>query len=297
MIVGVIGLGSMGLGAAQSLLRAGIKTWGCDVNPQACEAFSKAGGTVSDDPAAMAASCDVIAVFVVSIAQVRTVLFESGAVKAARNGTVFLISATISPTDAEMIGERLARAGMLMIDGPVSGGAAKAASGEMTIMASGSQEAFNTAQPAIDAISSHVFRLGDTIGAGSRMKLVNQHLAGVHIAATAEAMTQAIAMGMNPHEVINVISACAGTSWMFENRAPHIADGDYMPRSAIEIWLKDLNIVLGAASQSGMDPVLARTALSQFQKAADAGLSREDDAAVAKVYARNAGLKLPGEDA
>lgn len=292
---GVIGLGSMGGGAAASLVRAGFETVGCDVDAAARDRFAATGGRVAADPAAVAAACDVIALFVVSADQVEEVLFGRGVVEAAAPGTVIVQSATIPPQRTESIAARLGEAGLLMLDAPVSGGAAKAAAGAMSVMASGAPEAFKRAAPMLDAIAARVFRLGDAPGAGSRMKLVNQHLAGVHIAAAAEALVLAIAMGLDPHHVIETIRDCAGTSWMFENRGPHIADGDYAPRSAVDIWLKDLAIVTEEARARGLDPILAREALDRFRRASGAGWSRLDDAAVARVYAAEAGVVLPGE--
>ena len=147
----------------------------------------------------------------------------------------------------------------------------------------------------LDAISTRVFRLGDAPGEGSRMKLVNQHLAGVHIAAAAEALVLAIGMGLDPHRVIETIRDCAGTSWMFENRGPHIADGDYRPLSAVDIFVKDLGIVLEESARQGLDPVLAASALDQFQRAAAAGWGRNDDSAVAKIYAARRRHRAAGE--
>ena len=129
-----------------------------------------------------------------------------------------------------------------------------------------------------------VYQLGDTAGPGSAMKAINQLLAGVHIAATDEALTFGISQGVDAARIVEAISKCAGTSWMFENRAPHVVDGDYTPHSAINIWLKDLGIVLDVAKGSHFSAPLA---------AAGQGLGGEDDAAVAKVYAKNAGLALP----
>jgi 3-hydroxyisobutyrate dehydrogenase-like beta-hydroxyacid dehydrogenase len=293
MTPGVIGLGSMGFGAAASLVRAGFATHGYDVVPAARDRFADAGGILVDSPADLAAACDLIAVFVVNADQIEQVVFGSGLVDAAAPGTVFILSATIPPTRAEDFGRRLAAAGMLPVDAPVSGGAAKAAAGAMTIMASGQNAAFDRAGPVLDAIATRVFRLGEAPGEGSRMKLVNQHLAGIHIAAAAEALVLAIGMGLDPHQVLDTIRDCAGTSWMFENRGPHIADGDYTPLSAVDIFVKDLGIVVEEAARVGLDPAVAARALEQFRAAAAAGWGRDDDSAVAKVYARDAGIGLP----
>jgi putative dehydrogenase len=127
---------------------------------------------------------------------------------------------------------RLARHGLHLIDGPVSGGAKKAADGEMTVMASGKPEAFAAAGAALDAIAGKVYRLGDHAGVGSTVKMVNQHLAGVHIATACEAMALGIRAGADPKQLYEVICNSAGNSWMFQNRVPHILAGDYTPLSA-----------------------------------------------------------------
>ena len=145
----------------------------------------------------------------------------------------------------------------------------------------------------MDAISEKVFELGAEAGAGSAMKVVNQMLAGVHIASMAEAITFGMTQGVAPDEFLEVISQCAGTSWMLENRAPHVIAGDYTPHSAIDIWLKDLGIVLDIAKDAKFGAPLTAAALQQFVAASGSGLGREDDAAVAKVYARNANIELP----
>ena len=162
-------------------------------------------------------------------------------------------------------------------------------------MASGSAAAFEAAGPILDATAETVFRLGEAAGPGSAMKAVNQLLAGVHIATMAEAMTLGMTQGITAEKFIEVISQCAGTSWMLENRAPHIADGDYTPHSQVIIWPKDLGIVLDVAKSTGFSAPITAAALQQYMVAVGMGLGREDDAAIAKVYARNAGLNLPGD--
>ena len=127
------------------------------------------------------------------------------------------------------------------------------------------------------------------------MKAVNQMLAGVHLATMAEAMTFGMTQGIAPDAFLNVIRQCAGTSWMLENRAPHIIAGDYTPRSQINIWPKDLGIVLDIARDASFNAPITTAALQQFLAAAQMGLGHEDDAAVAKVYVRQADLTLPGE--
>jgi len=292
--VAVIGLGSMGWGAAASLVRAGYETRGVDIREEILQKFSAAGGIACKTPADAARDADIVFVFVVNDAQTETALFgENGVLETAAPETVIVACATTPPAFAEELGKRLADKGMLPIDAPVSGGAAKALTGEMTIMGSGSNEAFEKAKPALEAIATKIYRLGEDPGIGSRVKMINQLLAGVHIAATAEALTLGIAQGLDPKMLYDVICASAGASWMFENRGPHIVEGNYTPYSAVDIFVKDLGIVSGAGAAANFPLPLTETALDQFKQASAAGLGREDDAAVAKLYAQRGNVKLP----
>lgn len=142
-------------------------------------------------------------------------------------------------------------------------------------------------------MSGKVYRLGDKAGPGSTTKMVNQHLAGVHIAAACEAMALGIRAGADPAQLYEVICNSAGSSWMFQNRVPHILAGDYSPLSAVEIFVKDLGIVLDAAKQMRFPLPLAAQALQLYVATAASGRGQEDDSAVIKYYADLAGLELP----
>ncbi|MBB3936537.1 3-hydroxyisobutyrate dehydrogenase [Aureimonas phyllosphaerae] len=291
---GVVGLGSMGLGIAASLVRAGIETWGFDPNPTAGKAFADKGGHVAASPAEVGAQADVLFCVVVNAAQAEAALLgEAGAVGAMAPGSVVVQCATCAPDAVRALARPILEAGLLFIDGPISGGAAKAATGEITVMASGDPAAFAKARPAFDAVAAKVFDLGPEIGAGSQVKLVNQLLAGVHIAAAAEAMAYGISGGCDPKALFEVITASAGNSWMFENRVPHILDDDYVPRSAVDIFVKDLGLVHGSAHARKFPLPLTAQALQMFTQASAMGLGREDDAAVVKIFP---GVALPSRD-
>lgn len=292
--VGVIGLGSMGYGMAQSLLRAGHRTHGFDVNASQTARFRAEGGAVGD-LAEVAATLDAVVIVVLNAAQTEAVLFgDAGVAPLLKPGAVVLAAATVAPDFARRMEAACAAKGVLYLDAPISGGSAKAADGRLSIMASGTDEAFAASRPVLDAMAETVFELGDAAGAGSAMKAVNQLLAGVHIAAMAEALTFGMSQGVSPEKFLEVIPNCAGTSWMLENRAPHIVAGDYTPRSQVDIWPKDLGIVLDIARGSKFSAPIAAAAMQQFVAASGMGFGRDDDAAVARVYARNAGLTLPG---
>ena len=289
--VGIVGLGAMGMGVAMSLLREGFEVHACDMRPEAVQKVVDAGGIRAESPAAMAPLVDVLITVVVNADQTESVLFgEQGAAPHMKSGSVVIASATVSPEFAKALGKRLADAGLLMIDGPISGGAAKAMAGEMTVMSSGTPEAYAKCEDVLDAIAGKVYRLGDEVGPGSVVKMVNQLLAGVHIAAAGEAMALAIRAGANPDQVYEVITNSAGNSWMFQNRVPHILAGDYTPLSAVNIFVKDLGIVLDYAKKSVFPLPLSAAAHQMYMSASAAGHGGEDDSAVIKVFP---GIKLP----
>ena len=293
--VGVIGLGAMGMGVARSLLRAGFRTHACDVRREVVAAFAAEGGVACATPAELGAACEVVLTLVVNAQQTEGVLLgEQGAAGAMPAGSVVIASATVAPEFAESLAARLAAMGIGMIDAPVSGGAAKAASGQMTVMAAGTPEHFAKVEDVFMAIAQKVYRLGDAPGAGSKVKMINQLLAGVHIAAAAEAMAMGIRAGADPAVLYEVISNSAGSSWMFQNRVPHILAGDYTPLSAVNIFVKDLGIVLDTAKKSAFPLPLTATAHQMFLTAAAAGRGGEDDSAVIKNFP---GIALPKKKA
>lgn len=282
--VGFWGLGSMGLGMAQSLVRDGHSVCGHDPRGVVLE-----GGVDLPD-----AQVDIAVIAVLNAAQTESVL--TGLLPDLREGAVVIACATVPPAFAREMAARCDARGVHYLDAPISGGAAKAATGELSIMASGTPAAFEAAKPALDAMAATVFPLGDAAGAGSAMKAVNQTLAGIHIASMAEAMVFGITQGISPERFMEVIPQCAGTSWMLENRGGHIRDADYTPRSSVDIWPKDLGIVGEIAADAGIDMPVAQAALAQFAAASKAGMGGEDDSAVAKVYAAQAGVELPKGD-
>jgi putative dehydrogenase len=294
LAAGVIGLGSMGLGMAQSMVKRGIKVSGFDINSAAVAKLAEAGGRSASSVAEVAKGADVLFVVVVNAAQTDAVLFgENGAAAAMKRGSVIISSATMAPDDARRLAARAEALGLLYLDAPISGGAAKAAIGQLTVMASGTRETFERARPVLDAIAATVYELGDAAGIGASFKMVNQLLAGVHIAAACEAVTFAKKLGLDLPTVYQVITASAGNSWMFENRVPHILDGDYAPRSAVEIFTKDLGIVSDMGRREKFPLQIAATALQMFLMTAAAGMERDDDASVARMIAEMTGLELP----
>lgn len=294
MKVGVIGLGNMGMGAALNLLHKGHDVTGCELREDIRAAFAAEGGKVVVSADALPPDVEAVVVFVINAAQTEQVLFgEKGCLARTENGAVILCCATVAPEAAKTLGRRIEDAGFLMIDSPVSGGSAGARAGTMTVMGSGSEEAFAKAAPVLEAISTKVWRLGDEIGVGSTVKMVNQLLAGVHIATAAEALALGIRAGADPETLYKVISESAGSSWMWQNRVPHILAGDDTPSSAVNIFVKDLGIVLDQARALTFPLPMAAAAHQLFLAAAANGQGLKDDSFVIRVWQELTGIALP----
>ncbi|WP_404935210.1 L-threonate dehydrogenase [Nitratireductor sp. L15S-10] len=294
MRVMVIGLGSMGMGAALSLVRAGHEVFGVDPRSEACAELLYAGGREAG-PRGLDFACRVESVLVLTVnaKQVESVLFgEAGIAGKLPAGTPVMISSTVSADDARRFGLELERAGHIMLDAPVSGGPVKAREGAMTVMAAGREEAFSRLAPVLDAVAERVFRISDRVGDGAAVKVIHQLLAGVHIAAGAEAMALAARSGIPLDTMYEVVTNAAGNSWMFENRMRHVVDGDYTPRSMVDIFVKDLGLVTDAGRALKFPLPLASTAYTMFASASTAGYGQWDDSAVIKVFP---GITLPGD--
>ena len=288
----IVGLGSMGMGAATSCINAGLTTYGVDLNPQALAALQQAGAKRAATSAAdFATELDAVLLLVVNANQVKQILFgDNGLAAQLKPNTPVMVSSTIAAADAKEIEQKLLAYNLPMLDAPVSGGAAKAATGQMTVMASGSESTFAQLQPVLDAVAGKVYRIGDEIGLGATVKIIHQLLAGVHIAAGAEAMALAARAGIPLDVMYDVVTNAAGNSWMFENRMRHVVDGDYSPKSAVDIFVKDLGLVADTAKALHFPLPLASTAFNMFTSASNAGFGKEDDSAVIKIFA---GIELP----
>lgn len=294
--IAVIGLGSMGFGMASSLLRAGFEVTGCDVAADPVARLIANGGKGARTAAEAAKGADIALSVVLNAAQTETILFgKDGVIETLAKDAVFISSATMDPDAARRLAGCLEATGRHYLDAPISGGAQRAAQGELTILASGSAAAFAKARPALEAMAAKLYELGDAPGQGAAFKMVNQLLAGVHVAAASEAIAFAARQGLDLRKVYEVITASAGNSWMFENRMPHVLDGDYTPRSAAEIFVKDLGIVQDMARSARFPVPVASAALQMFLMTAASGMGGDDDASVARMYARIGGTHLPGQ--
>ena len=219
---------------------------------------------------------------------------DAGVLASTAPDALIISCVTMDPAQARSMGERVEASGRAFVDAPTSGGTARAAEGALTLLTSGREDAMKRAEPIFDAIASKVYRLGAEAGAGSAFKMINQLLAGVHIAAACEAIAFAKKLGLDLSKVYEVITASAGNSWMFENCVPHILENDYAPKSAVAIFTKDLGIVSDMARAASFPTPVAASALQMFLMTAASGMGRDDDASVARLYAKIAGIELDG---
>lgn len=291
--IGFVGLGAMGAGMAASLVKAGLSVRGCDARAEAVAAFERQGGKAAKTPGEAAHGAGLLIVVVVNAEQAETVLFgEGAAADALPSAATVMLCSTVPPDFARGVEARLKTRKLHFLDAPISGGAARARAGTITIMASGSPEAFAGAETAMEAMAEKVYRLGNEAGPASTVKMINQLLAGVHIAALAEAMALGTKAGADPNTLFEVISNSAGSSWMFNNRVPHILAGDYTPLSALDIFVKDLGIVLDSGRRLKFPLPLAAAAHQLFLMGSAAGLGGEDDSGVVRVYEKITGIDV-----
>ena len=288
MRLAVIGLGAIGMGVAHSLVRAGFETWGIDLRAPQRAALAAAGaaGTAGSaaELGAAAEGLDAAILCLVNAEQCEAVLFGEGGLAARLPaGATAVICSTAAPDRVAALAARLAARGVATLDAPVSGGAARAAEGKLTIMLSGPPEAVARLRPALDAMAERIYDLGPEAGQAATVKVAHQLLAGVHIAAAAEAMALATRAGIAPEVMYDVVTHSAGNSWMFGDRMRRLIDGDTAPRSTIDIFVKDLGLVSDLGTRAGQELPLARTALDLFRQVSAAGGGALDDSQVIRA--------------
>ncbi|KAJ7975240.1 ketose-bisphosphate aldolase class-II family protein [Quillaja saponaria] len=296
--VGFIGLGAMGFGMATHLLRSNFCVIGYDVYKPTLTRFANAGGLVGNFPAEVSKDVDVLIIMVTNEAQVESVLYgEFGALSALPSGAAIILSSTVSPGYVSQLEHRLQSEGknLKLVDAPVSGGVKRASNGTLTIIASGTDEALKSTGLVLEALSEKLYVIKGVCGSGSGVKMVNQLLAGVHIASAAEAMAFGARLGLNTRLLFDFIINSGGTSWMFENRVPHMLDNDYTPYSALDIFVKDLGIVSRESSTHRVPLHISTVAHQLFLSGSAAGWGRQDDAGVVKVYEILTGVKVEGK--
>ncbi len=284
--VGLVGLGAMGRGVASNLLAKGFGVVGSDVRVEAGEWIRAQGGEFAASPRDLAARCDVIVSLVVNDAQTEEALFGAqGLAPHLQKGAVFVMCSTVAPSYARALAPRLAALGVALIDAPVTGGMVGAAKGTLTIMGAGPAQAFERARPVLQAFGNRIYHLGEQNGAGAQMKVINQLLCGVHLAAAGEALAMAQRQNLPLGPTLEILSSGAASSWMLGDRGPRMIRGAFDDvTSAVDIFVKDMSLVLDATRESKYAAPLAHAAYLAFLDASGRGLGRADDSAVIRHY-------------
>jgi 3-hydroxyisobutyrate dehydrogenase len=284
MKIGFVGLGAMGAPMAARLVAAGHEVAGFDMRADAVAALARIGGRAAASAADAAKGAELLWLMVVSGEQARAVLFDGGATAVLPRGAIVALGCTQAPALAQATARELQAIGLSMLDAPASGGAKRAVDGTLTLMISGAPELFARARPALDAMAARVFDCGPTAGLGSAAKMVNQLLCGVHIAAAAEALHLAERAGMDPARMLEIIGVSAGHSWMFGDRGPRMLQDDPAVTSAVDIFVKDLGIVLGEGRALKAGLPLSAVAMQMFLAASGLGHGAADDSQVIRAY-------------
>ncbi|MDR3524635.1 MAG: NAD(P)-dependent oxidoreductase [Acetobacteraceae bacterium] len=282
--IGFVGLGAMGLPMARNLAKSQFNVRGFDLRPGAAATLIEVGGESADSAAAACAGADAVMLMVVSLPQAESVLFDAGALDALAPGAVVIVSATCPPEGVVTLARRVEATGRLFVDAPVSGGVVGAESGSLTIMASGSDAAFELAMPVLNKVGGKIVRVGSEPGQGATAKAVNQLMCGVHIAVAAEALSLAEKLGLDMDAMFDIVSGSAAGSWMLSNRGPRMLQADPPVTSAVDIFVKDLTIVLEAGHGAKTALPLAAVAHQLFLSVSGRGLGAIDDSQVIRAY-------------
>ncbi len=283
--VAIVGVGNMGGAMARRLLDAQWPVRVCDIDDGKVAALQALGATGCSDPQQASCECGLLIVCVVDAAQTADVLFGShGAAAVMQPGQAVMLCPTISPVDTQDFSGRLVARGLGAIDAPMSGGPARARDGTMSLMVACSNATFEAHRDVIEALSGKVFRISEKPGDGARTKLVNNLLAGINLAGAAEVMAMAQRMGLPLDRTLDVIEQSSGQSWIGSDRMRRAIAGDYEPRAHVSLLQKDTRLAVEAASEAGFEGPLGAVARDVFERAARAGLSGLDDAALFKLF-------------
>lgn len=278
--IGIIGVGNMGLAMAHALRNDGFEVCARDIRTEAEAAAAQIGATIASDARQLAESSDVILVVVVDAKQIGDALFDERHPASAgwKPGTPVLLCSTIDPGDTERLAAKITLAQGVPIDAPMSGGPLRAAEGALSFMLAGDAGALERLTPVLSSLSRHCFHISARPGDGARMKLINNLLAGINLAAGAQVLAAGEAMGLDFGQMLDVIHASSGQSWIVEDRMRRAASGDFEPRAHANILTKDLTLGMSMLGRTGRTASLGAAALARFQAAQEAGLGELDDA-------------------
>ena len=297
--VGFCGLGAMGGGMAIHLAKSGFPVTGFDVYQPLVDKLVAVGGKAAPSPAAAAQASSFLILMVVNSQQASSVLLDSpdAAVKAMPKDATIMLCSTVPPPYLFELRKRLdteaQRPDIRLLDCPVSGGTIRAANGTLSIFASGPESDIDHAKMILDTLSDPLYRIPGGISMGSKTKMAHQHQAATNIIMASEAMGLAAVAGLNTQEVYAAVMGSVGAAFMFGNRVPHMLKSAWTPvRSAVAIILKDAGIVTDYGRMTGFPLPLANTAEQLYIAAGPAGILKEDDAGLVRLFLPRAEPRL-----
>jgi 2-hydroxy-3-oxopropionate reductase len=289
--VGFVGLGTMGLPMARRLVTAGFRVVVWNRHAARAEALAAAGAAVAPDPAALAEAAPVVLTMLPDLPQVEDVLKRSdgrGLLAGMRAGSVLVVMGTVSPVGVRALGERLAAAGVGVVDAPVSGGDVGAEQGTLSIMVGGADADAARVRPFLEAMGTTVDHLGP-LGAGQLAKACNQIVVGAAIAALSEAVVLARKGGLDPARVLGVLAGGLAGSRVLELKGAKMLRRDFQPGGAAAFQHKDLGFALAAARAAGVALPLTALVDQLFGAACWNGFGGDDHSVLVRVIERLAG--------
>ncbi len=286
--LGFIGLGAIGAPMAKTLVTNGFQLSVFDILPEQMRPLVEAGARGASSPGEASENAEAIIIMVMTASQVEDVLFgDDGAVQALAPGSAVFIMSTIGPEKVRALAGRLAESGLRVLDAPVSGGPSRAEEGNLLVMVGGARDLLDESRPVLETMGSAVVHCGEAPGDGQAVKMVNQLLVGIHLAAAGEALAYADALGLDPRFVFEAVKKGAANSFMLENRGDSMLSGEFSGGSKLEILIKDVDLAVEAAKEHDFHAPLASTANEIYQQASELGLGDEEDAGVIRIFQRH----------
>ncbi len=282
--IAFVGLGAMGLPMAQNLVKAGHEVRGFDLNKTALAELENTGGQAAASAKDAASGAEVLMLMVVNAAQAEQVMFADGALEALKPGATVVLMATCAQAAVQALDAKVQALGHRLVDAPVSGGVVGAQQGTLTMMVACETSVYDEIDPLLQVLGERVFHVGQAPGQGAMVKTINQLLCGVHIAVAAEAFALADKADLDLDMLLQIMGGSAASSWMLQNRGPRMLESDPEVKSAVDIFVKDLGIVLQTGHDIRAGLPIAAAAHQMYLAASGRGDGKADDSQVIQTY-------------
>jgi len=282
--IGFIGLGIMGKPMAKNLVKAGYDLTVFDINNAAVEELVAIGAAKGSSSKDVASKTEIILTMLPNSPHVKeVVLGKDGVVEGVKQGSVLVDMSSIAPLASQEVSKALAKAGVKMLDAPVSGGEPKAVDGTLAFMVGGPEDVFNEMNAILSVMGGSVTHVGE-IGSGNTTKLANQIIVALNIAAMSEAMVLATKAGVDPEKVFNAIKGGLAGSTVLNAKMPLVLDGNFKPGFRIELHIKDLQNALDTAHELGVPVPLSSNVMETMQALKVDGHASDDHGGIIQFY-------------